>query len=491
MELRKKFLIVALIYVTALVANLVLASWCIVVYFDSAFAEFETDLALGWDLEALRGLVRRQSMLLDSGGAPAEVSHAYAELEKQLKSGLARLEDSPVFPGSHWPLIREAAQAKEEAARNRIDALQAGASGPMLPRDSKAFVKLDETLGEVIRELNVQRQMNVVRTASTQSQVVLILLSSTILGAGLCWLGWRFMHHWVVQPVAKLREATWHIAQGDFDYRLPINSKDELGRLAGEVNHMCSTIRDMQRRLIEQERLAAAGEMFARLAHNIRNPLAGIRALAEATMQQRSESEEVVECQRRIIRTVDRFEKWLRDTQQSVSPLTLNLQPVAIAEPVESVAAALGPLFDRRGVSLNVQIEPDMPPVLIDSAHFEQGLAALVTNAVQASAPGQQIRIAASPAPSGEDKWQIVVEDAGSGIPPEIRDKIFLPCFTTKPDGNGLGLAMAHKIVKIHGGELTFESVPGQGTRFTATFPGLVRSRAEWPTSSSSTTKKT
>jgi signal transduction histidine kinase len=412
-------------------------------------------------------------------------------LEEQLKPGLARLEDSLLFPIAHWPLIREAMQAKEQAARSRLDALQTRVAGPMPPVDSRAFVRLDETLGEVSRSLNVQRQMNVARAASTQSQVVLILLSSAVLGVGLCWLGLLSMRKWVVQPVAKLREATWRIAQGDFDYRLPINSGDELGRLAGEVNHMCSTIRDMQRRLIEQERLAAAGEMFARLAHNIRNPLAGIRALAEATVQQRPEPDEAVECQLRIIKTVDRFEKWLRDMQQSVSPMTLNLQPVAITEPVESVATALGPLFHRRGVSLSVQIEPGMPPVLIDSAHFEQGLAALVTNAIQASTPGQEVRIAASAVPEGEDKWKIVVEDTGAGISPEIRDKIFLPCFTTKPDGNGLGLAFANKVVKIHGGELTFESVRGQGTRFTATFPGLVRSRVEWPKSSSLTTKKT
>ena len=116
---------------------------------------------------------------------------------------------------------------------------------------------------------------------------------------------------------------------------------------------MSTTIIEMQTKMVEQERLAAAGEMVTRLAHNIRNPLAGIRGLAEATIHSHPDDEQTTECQKRIINTVDRFEKWLRDLQQSVSPLELNLQPVAIGEVLDSVVTALRPMLGppRRGRS--------------------------------------------------------------------------------------------------------------------------------------------
>jgi signal transduction histidine kinase len=131
-----------------------------------------------------------------------------------------------------------------------------------------------------------------------------------------------------------------------------------LGQLAEEVNEMSATVVAIQTQLVEQERLAAAGEMVTRLAHNIRNPLAGIRGLAEATTALHPEDIELVGCQQRITDTVDRFEKWLRDLQQSVTPLKLNLQPVRLEELVGGVMTALRPMFDRRGFVMWWRLTP-------------------------------------------------------------------------------------------------------------------------------------
>lgn len=477
MELRRKFSIIALIYLASLVANLVLAAWCILVYFNSAFAAFDVELSREREVEELQGLVRRQAALLDSGDSQTDVAGTYEELQERLNARLTHITDSLDEPDATWFDVLAAVQAKNKTALRRIQDLDRGDTLPMSQADSDVFVELDERLGRLRGRFNESRQAQVQRAASTQSNVITILIVGAVLGAMMCVIGLLSMHRWVVQPVGRLRDATRQIARGDFDYRLRVDSQDELGRLAAEVNHMCSTVQDMQRRMVEQERLAAAGEMFARLAHNIRNPLGSIRGLAEATVQQRADDAQTVECQRRIINTVDRFEKWLRDVQQSVSPMSLNLQTVRVAEPIESVATALGPLFDRRGVKLDVSIDPQVSWVSLDPAHFEQGLVALVTNAIQASAPGQVVRIRVQPAERSEGKWQITIEDQGPGIAPEIRDKVFLPCFTTKSDGHGQGLAMAGKVVKIHGGDLTFECLPQRGTRFIAVFPGLIRER--------------
>jgi signal transduction histidine kinase len=301
-----------------------------------------------------------------------------------------------------------------------------------------------------------------------------ILVANTAVGGVLCAVGVFFVRRWVMNPIADLREATKQISHGNFEYRIHPKASDELGRLAGEVNQMSTTIIEMQTKMVEQERLAAAGEMVTRLAHNIRNPLAGIRGLAEATIHSHPDDEQTTECQKRIINTVDRFEKWLRDLQQSVSPLELNLQPVAIGEVLNSVVTALRPMLDRRGVDVHIEVARKMGNVQLDSLHFEQALVSLVTNAVQASDTGQSVRVTAEPLPDKHGRLRLTVEDHGVGIPPELHHKIFLPYFTTKPDGNGIGLAMANKVVRLHGGELKVQSEPGKGSRFDALMPGLI-----------------
>jgi signal transduction histidine kinase len=160
--------------------------------------------------------------------------------------------------------------------------------------------------------------------------------------------------------------------------------------------------------------------------------------------------------------------------QQSVSPLKLNPQNVRIGDLLDGVMTALRPMFDRRGVKVEVLIDPVVREVHLDSLHFEQAVVALVTNAVQASQNGQTVWVRVEPARSSAGRWRLTVEDQGMGIPPELRKKIFLPYFTTKPEGNGIGLAMANKVVRLHGGDLAVESVVGRGSRFHATLPGLV-----------------
>jgi len=197
--------------------------------------------------------------------------------------------------------------------------------------------------------------------------------------------------------------------------------------------------------------------------------------LAEATLSRHNGEADTVRCQQRIIDTIDKFERWLHDLQQSVSPMTLNLQRVRIGELIEQVVTVLRPMLDRRQVDVRTQVDPMMSEVEVDSLHFEQALVALVTNAVQASGAGQIVHARAAPVPEKPGQWRLTVEDAGVGIPPGIHDKIFMPHFTTKQDGNGVGLAIASKVVKSHGGQLTVDSEPGRGSRFIATMPGLVR----------------
>ena len=482
MHLRHKFGVLALIYVLSLTGTVATSVWCIGYYFHSALRLFEPTFEGQDSVERLRRLVGTQRDMFDVPGGVQQLSDEYYANQEEIESGLGRL--APTFSSgddaARWSLVEAAAASKRQAVAAYINDVGGGTSrGPQAEAlattdvDS-AFDRLDRALARLSQSLSLRRQEIVDQVRGTQDTVLTILLANAAGGALLCIVGLVFVQKWVTRPVARLRDATKHISEGDFSYRIVTRSRDEIGLLANEVNGMCATIVAIQTRLVEQERLAAAGEMVTSLAHNIRNPLGGLRGLAESTLQRHEDDEQTAECQRRIIETVDRFEKWLRDLQHSVSPLTLNIVPAQIASLIENVATVLRPMAERRNVELKVVIDPKIDRVGIDGMHLEQALVALMTNALQASRPNTVVTVSATPDGETPGHWCLSVEDQGEGIPPELRERIFLLYYTTKADGSGLGLAMANKIVKLHGGRLELESEVGKGSRFTARMPGLV-----------------
>jgi len=448
-NLRHKFGIVALVYVLSLSANLVMSGWCIVVYFQSAFVEFQSSFVRQAQIEQVRAEVRRTRSL----PPPRR-----AEAVRDLATSIRRLEPSE---SGTTPDVQQA--AVEELAHS---ALTAGTAAD--------WDRLDHQLGMLSSAITQSRQGAIERAGRTQQKVVYILVANAACGAVLCVVGLILVRRWILSPVAQLREAARQISEGNFAYRIEPRAPDELGHLAEEVNQMAATITEMQNKLVAQERLAAAGEMVTRLAHNIRNPLAGIRALAEATMHQADLDADARENQTRIMESIDRFEKWLRDLQQSVSPLKLNVQPMRIDPVVENVRQALVPLADKRGVRLETRVAPDDLCVRVDGFHFEQALVALVTNALQASGAGMAVRLTVDTYAQASGWWRVRVRDEGEGIDEKVHRRIFEPYFTTKPGGNGVGLSIAHKVVQVHGGRLDVQSSPGSGCTFVALMPGRV-----------------
>lgn len=473
MSLRQKFGALALIYVVSLSANLVTSAWCIVVYFRSAFLQYYAAVRQQEEFEHLRSTLRDEVRALRDTGDTDEVTSRYADLNERFVQAMSHAERlTRGETGDHrWRDIRSAAERARQAAASRITSLEQGAPTPLA---IAPFEELDRLLTEAGLRSGRARHEKVDAAAVTQQRVMTILVFNAVVGALLCASGLYFVRRWVLRPVADLRKATYEISKGNYAHRIQARSPDELGLLASEVNQMSSTIVEMQRQLVEQERLAAAGEMLGRIVHNIRNPLAGIRGLAEGTACMLPPDSRTYEHQRRIMNTVDRFEKWLRDLQHSVSPLDLAARPVPPSEFIRGVLEALTPMAERRGVSLEAHVDADVPEIRVDPLHFEQAVVSLVTNAVQASERGQSVRVMLSRDNGERGRWRLVVKDRGAGIADDVQRRIFEPYFTTKPDGNGLGLAMASKVVKLHGGTLAVRSTPGQGSEFVATMPGHI-----------------
>lgn len=284
---------------------------------------------------------------------------------------------------------------------------------------------------------------------------LLVVLALAFLWAALVIVeGFLLLRRWVLRPVADLRTAAARIGRGDLDHRIPVAGRDELAQLSGEVNHMASMVRAMQDERIDRERLAAVGEMVRRLAHNLRNPLSGIRGLAEVTRAELPLASDLRDSQDRIIAAVDRFEQWLKDLLSATTPLTIQWETSPVLPMLEGLIATYRPVAQTKHVVLELDAALAPATAIFDARHLEQALVAIVANAIDASPPGGRVRVSAAGVAGGTE-WGIDISDQGPGVAPDLLDRIFKPYFTTKREGSGIGLAVAQQVVSAHGGRIT------------------------------------
>lgn len=338
----------------------------------------------------------------------------------------------------------------ESALRIATDAVADPSLAPSAVRELSTVHELIERIeGHILSDQRFQSDHAVLirQSVLTVSGACLVALALTVL------LGFLLFNRWIVLPVGSLRAATKRISAGDYEHRVEVRGEDELSQLSREVNQMASTIDAMTLERVERERLAAIGEMVRRVAHNLRNPLAGIRSLAEVTRSELDETSDLRDVQGRIIQTVDRFEGWLRDLLRSTRPLEMAPVQIDLVSWMPEVVATLRPLAESRRISLSLELPSDSVLVSADPSHFEQAVVAVVTNAVQA-VPIRgivEIRITRT----DTDHAQIDVVDNGPGVATEDRERIFRPYFTSKPDGTGIGLALAKHVIEQHDGSIT------------------------------------
>jgi PAS domain S-box-containing protein len=249
---------------------------------------------------------------------------------------------------------------------------------------------------------------------------------------------------------------------------------DAHGQLMGTVG----VLRDLteqvetQRRLIQREKLASLGEMAAGVAHEIRNPLGGIKMatnlLSSGDLDGRPLSQEMARAILAGIGEIEGIINSLLDYTRDTRLERAEYEVMRILDPVVETAAAAG-----RGKGITVaygHVEREVV-ALGDGQKLRQVFANVLQNALEAFGPraeGGQVIVALR-----ADGERVVVEvsDTGSGITSEDREKIFLPFFTTKPSGTGLGLSIVKKIVDLHGGDISVESTPGRGTRVRVALP--------------------
>jgi len=290
-------------------------------------------------------------------------------------------------------------------------------------------------------------------THRLQRRLLVIIGLSLALALVMSGLSYVLFRRWITLPVLRLRTAAAQIGAGDFGHRIPIAGRDELAVLSHEVNEMASTILVMQEERVDRERLAATGELIRQLSHNLRNPLAGIRGVAEVTWRKLPDDSPLGENLNRIITSVDRLDLWLRDLLDSTSTVTVAAETHEVGRWLTQVAAAHQPMADHKSVELILDLMEAPETAVFDRRRLEQAITGIVTNAIQATPSDGAVTIRSDVVRESE-QWRIIIRDTGPGVDPELHERIFKAHFTTKPDGSGIGLAAAMQVVRAHGGTL-------------------------------------
>lgn len=215
----------------------------------------------------------------------------------------------------------------------------------------------------------------------------------------------------------------------------------------------------LEARLRDQTALARLGEMAAVLAHEIKNPLAGIRGVVQVIGGRLPAGSDDAKMMKEIVQRVDSLDALMKDLLVFARPPKPKLAPVDVPALLNSTASLLK--ADQSAGAVEVHIEGSAPPVPADPDMLKMVFQNLLINGAHAMNGSGTIRVAVA---NHGSTCRIEVKDGGPGIPPEIREKVFVPFFTTKRRGTGLGLPTAKRFIEAHHGQMSIECPPSGGT---------------------------
>jgi two-component system nitrogen regulation sensor histidine kinase NtrY len=291
----------------------------------------------------------------------------------------------------------------------------------------------------------------------------------------------------VSRPVERLAAFSREVALGRWDRPLEVKSVRELETLVEALERMRLDLQEYRERLVISERQAAWSQMARRVAHEIKNPLTpiaiSIEDLRRSYEQHREDFPSILE---QAVRTIAEEIATMKRLLHEFTEFERFPAPRLEAVRASALLADIGARYGREIAAGHLRVAGRAGPgpsgslageshdaFLADRDQVREALVNLVKNALEAIEPGGVVTVTAAVSP---DAVEFVVEDDGPGLGEEARAQLFVPGFTTKPDGSGLGLSIAERIVSEHGGTLRAESREPRGTRFHARFPRERRS---------------
>ena len=279
----------------------------------------------------------------------------------------------------------------------------------------------------------------------------------------------------ITNPMERLLDSTRRLKSGDLDHRVE-GLKHEFGELAVSFNEMASSLKDQILKMQRTEQMVVVAQLAAGLAHEIKNPLAGIKVAMHVLSEEASLSEEDRAVLGKVIEEITRLDSLMKNFLNFAKPPKPTLSPLNVNELLHATLAFYtNSDANHPGKSDGIRIEKDfrpVPPTMADLMQLQQVFLNIVLNAIDAMPKGGTLTIRTS---FSEESSRIRVEiaDTGKGIGEVSPEKIFEPFFTTKPKGTGLGLAISKQLVEQNGGSIAAANNPGGGATFEILLPRI------------------
>lgn len=307
---------------------------------------------------------------------------------------------------------------------------------------------------------------------SLLSMVVMILL----LSGGISLILLRF----VKRPIQKMATRMAQVEAGDLTVRLESRYGDEMGSLMNSFNSMVVNLEAAQkeleryhyRQMERADRLASVGEMATGVAHEIKNPLACISSAVSVLADDFEESDPRREIVGKVLEQIGRLDKTATDLLFFGRPGKPEFTFVDINALIKKTLFFVAQHPEARTIHRIKELTRDLPPVWVDEKQMQQVLFNISINAIQAMQEGGTLSIQTELVEaSGASRVRVQIGDSGKGIAPADLEKIFVPFFTTKTQGTGLGLPICRQLLEQLGGTLAVTSRLGEGTIFTIELP--------------------
>jgi signal transduction histidine kinase len=300
------------------------------------------------------------------------------------------------------------------------------------------------------------------------SQVFWMELLPILLALGLLLWSRHFVKKQVLMPLRDVIEGAGHVAQGEWQYALPVRGVADLQHLTAAINQMATELIENHDHLIEARKQAEMGELIPLVAHNIRNPLAGIRAAAQVNLDEENMPSESRQTLQDIIVAVDRLERWVTSLLMYLHPMQPHFSQLKLTELTDNALSLIQMQLTDKQLSVKREAwTDDQLTAQMDADLVEQTLCNLLQNAIEAAPEGSQLTLRFQ---RTAETVTLEIDDKGRGIDQQLLSATSSQRHGRKPLHYGLGLPFARRVMQLHHGQLSHIAMQ-PGTRVSLQLP--------------------
>lgn len=341
-----------------------------------------------------------------------------------------------------------------------------------LELEKYTFKELEKAFSQFESLLNRKQYSLAENRQKWMSQLMLLVPIPVLLAFTLLLLSRQFVNNNVLKPLARVMQGARRFSKGELNHEIKRGGVEELVRLSDAINSMANDLAINRDRLIDAKKQAALGELVPIVAHNIRNPLAGIRAASQVTLDDNTEPE-IQEALKDIIIAVDRLERWVTSLLTYLHPIKAHFISHSLTVAADNALLMMDLQIKDKAIQIKREGWDSEPSeVMIDINLMEQAIFNLIQNAIEASSIASEIVLTYKEMP---EHIELSIDDRGKGINFDPMKENVLGKDETKRLSFGLGIPFTLKVVKQHQGELIYADNKDKGTSVTIKLPKLFK----------------